>query len=72
MNTFDSIGFNFDMLCYTYKLRNYKSALRYIKLSLIYFRCSENTVWVGINSIGVLLFYLMRRFSPRIVASSMD
>jgi hypothetical protein len=26
MNTFDSIGFNFDMLCYTYKLRNNKSA----------------------------------------------
>jgi hypothetical protein len=26
MNTFDSIGFNFDMLCHTYMLRNYKSA----------------------------------------------
>jgi hypothetical protein len=23
---FDSIGFNFDMLCHTYTLRNYKSA----------------------------------------------
>jgi hypothetical protein len=28
MNTFDSIGFNFDMLlCHTCMLRNYKSAL---------------------------------------------
>jgi hypothetical protein len=27
MNTFDSIGFNFDMSCHTYTLRNYKSAL---------------------------------------------
>jgi hypothetical protein len=25
MNMFDSIGFNFDMLCHTYMLRNYKS-----------------------------------------------
>jgi hypothetical protein len=28
MNTFYSIGFNFDMLCHTCMLRNYKSALR--------------------------------------------
>jgi hypothetical protein len=25
MNRFDSIGFNFDMLCHTYMLWNYKS-----------------------------------------------
>jgi hypothetical protein len=30
MNTFDSVGFNFDMLCHTYMLRNYKSALIHI------------------------------------------
>jgi phage-related holin len=40
MNTFDSIGFNFDMLCHTYMLRNYKSALMIllcIFLLVIYF-----------------------------------
>jgi hypothetical protein len=46
MNTFDSIGFNFDMLCYTYKLRNYKSALSHPR------NLNQTTYWVIQNDCG--------------------
>jgi hypothetical protein len=53
MNTFDSIGFNFDTLCHTYMLRNYKSAFSifYINIQSIRNKLIEIDVLLATSTI---------------------
>jgi hypothetical protein len=67
MNTFDSIGFNFDMLCHTCMLRNYKSALSIVKFKRYVIRERYFTVILpeeGVQIINSICAFLQTGEDP--------